>query len=95
MVHEQVYSRLSTTLDWSAIYDIFPDRTENVTGPEGASRLVELLKKGKHRLMAGEGPDWHDGLEYTPEETEYELETEIIALCEFAAENGYSICLSE
>lgn len=41
------------------------------------------------------GPERNDGIDYTPEERAWEMETRVIALCEFAAEHGHCVALSE
>lgn len=74
--------------------EIFPIDTdpEVVCDEATLKEVFEIFKDIKEELKAmGGGPERSDGIEYSPRDREWVMEIQVIALCEFALENGYCI----
>lgn len=94
-IWEQVFGDYAAADSWDEFRELFPPSPTPsvVCDPKKLERACEILGRVKEELKAmGGGPERSDGIEYTPGEQEWIMETQIIALCEFAAKERY--CLS-
>lgn len=82
--------------DFTEIFPLAGDaESRTVCKPEQLRRASEILQQMKRELMEmGGDPERNDGIEYTPEERAWEMETGVIALCEFAAEHGHCVAIT-
>ena len=93
LILERIVSDIRNILDWKRTYELFGGiykvETTIIYGDK-IRELILILKEAKEKLVMSQNkddPDWTDW--------EYGMETQVIALCEFALENNFGIRLSE
>lgn len=93
IIMERIVSDIRNVLDWKSAYELFGGiyKVETtIIYEEKIKELILILKEAKEKLVRSlnkDDPDWTDW--------EYGMETQVIALCEFALENNFGIRLSE
>ncbi|KCZ70841.1 hypothetical protein ANME2D_02866 [Candidatus Methanoperedens nitroreducens] len=93
LILERIYSDISSVLDWQRIYELFGGLYESdktIIYGDKIKELIRLLREAEDKLVKSQKKgdlDWTDW--------EGTMETQVIALCEFALENNFGIRLSE
>lgn len=93
LITERIYSDIRRVLDWQRIYEIFGGLYESdktIIYGDKIKELIRLLREAEVKLVKSQKkgePGWEDW--------EATMETQVIALCEFAMENNFGIHLSE
>lgn len=93
LILERVVSDISSVLDWQCVYELFGGLYESdktIIHGDKIKELIRLLREAEDNLIKSQkkgDPDWTDW--------EGTMETQVIALCEFALENNFGIRLSE
>lgn len=92
-ITDRIYTQVNNVLDFGDIYELFGNyysvETADLYGDK-IKKLIQILRKAKKELISNSDKadsDWEDW--------NYTMETQLIALCEFALENDYGIHLIE
>ncbi len=93
LITERIYSDICNVLDWKSVYQLFGglyDSDKTIIHGDKIKELIRLLREAGEKLVRSQKKD-------DPEWTDWEatMETQVIALCEFALNNNFGIHLSE
>lgn len=87
-ISERLFSDVSDIMDWEPVKEMFglDESWDNsvIRESRDLKNLIEVLRDAKEQLESEEPELYWD----------YNLETQVIALCEFALEHGYGVRLS-